>query len=327
MNRSDFYGVSSFWRNNGVLGLSRYSSIKNLMAIPLVATILFYPANISGGVLEFTSADNQSYRLSIPSYEKSKFLEEKLDKMFDEYFLKGNLTKRIDSKINELLGSEDSKKGLELTLSKLSAYEDYMIEASKETELDINFIKAYIAQESNGNYDSKSNKGSTGFGGLRELAAKETGLRVDEYVDERFDPRSIVASARYMKKCIERFGHIIGLVAYNSGPYRTSKNLKQILKKPDILRNEVIPGESRDYITQVLARTKIFSSPEEYKLDFIKKEYISMGFKQHYTKEDTSLRKLAKKYGISISDLRKANPSLKTDIIPKDVVVHIPKSY
>ncbi len=328
MNRSDFYGVSSFWRNNKVQGIGRYSALKNLIAVPIAATLWLWPANISEGIVDFTAEDNQTYTLQIPSYEKSKLLEEKLNRMFDEHFLKENLTKRIESKINELLGSKNSKRDLELTLSKLSAYEGYMIEASKETELDINFIKAYIAQESRGDPDSRSSKGSTGFGGLRELAAKEVGLRVDEYVDERFDPKSIPASARYMKKCVERFGHIIGLVAYNLGPTRTSENLKQILKKPDILENGNIPLESRDYIAQVLARAKIFSNLEEYNLGFVRKEQISTDFyKEHHTKLGTSLRKLAKKYGVSITDLKKANPSIRTDVIPKDFVVHIPEQY
>ncbi|MFH1332521.1 MAG: transglycosylase SLT domain-containing protein [archaeon] len=232
----------------------------------------------------------------------------------------------VNNKVEEFVNSEMWRKDLELALSNLSAFEDYILEASKETELGVNFIKAYLALESLGNHDAVSKKGATGLGGLMESAAKEVGLKKTRHIDERFDPKSIIGSARYMRKYIDYFDDVIlGLVAYNWGPTRVYDNLDSIKKCDDLIKNRNISLESRYYVVHVLARLKIFSDHDSYNLNFERKPlFSSMTNHEHITDKDISIKHLAKIHKVGEEALKRINPSLIAEIIPKGTVVKIP---
>ncbi|MEM4266822.1 MAG: transglycosylase SLT domain-containing protein, partial [Candidatus Nanoarchaeia archaeon] len=228
----------------------------------------------------------------------------------------------------ELVNSEEWKRELEYCLSNLSAFEDYIHEACKETGLGVNFIKAYLAMESRGNANAISNKGATGLGGMMKLAAIESDLKVNHHIDERFDPKSIIGSARYMKKCIDRFGDVIaGLIAYNWGPTNVADNLDIILSSKDLIKDQRLPLESRWYVIQVLARMKIFSNADFYNLKVEQKPLFSkMIFDEHIIKKNTTFKQLAKVFKVNEEILRKVNPALRADIIPEGTVIKIPHS-
>ncbi len=321
MDSGDSRGCSSYRRNKIVRVLDKIYSAnsirKYVIMAPIILNTLLFPSHT-----HMFSAKINEDRVKV---EKKLTLEERLEAALS-YVNPKNVKPYIEEKVDNLVKSEEWRKELEYCLSNLSAFEDYIEEASKETGLGINFIKAYLTLESRGNPEAISKKGATGLGGMMKLAAKESELKVDHHIDERFDPKSIIASARYMRRCIDRFGDVItGLLAYNWGPTSVSDNLNVIMESQDLVKDKRIPLESRWYVVQVLARMKIFSNASFYNLKIEQKPLFSkMFYYEHVVNKDTTLKHLAKLYKVDLEDLRKVNPSLRADIVPTGTKVKIP---
>lgn len=293
-----------------------------------VATPLF----LANTLLPLNKIDSMDSTYKLPpltgSYIEHSSIEQSnprdIDRIFQEELPKYKLMPRIELKVDKLL-TQNAKKDLENTIYNLSEYSDVIVDESFKAGLDANFVIAYMAQESKGDIKA-SYKGAVGLGGLMRNAALEMGLRVNDYIDERIGPRAIKGSIGYMKNCIDTFGdHITGLIAYNIGPTWTQKNIANIKKQSDITKNKVIPEQSKAYVVNVIATTKIISNPEEYELEIKKKPLASKKVREKYTTEKpTTLKEIAKKYKTTVNELRSVNPSLKSDSLPKDITLDIP---
>jgi membrane-bound lytic murein transglycosylase D len=106
--------------------------------------------------------------------------------------------------------------------------------------------------------------------------ARDMGLRVDRWVDERRDPvRSTGAAVRFIRGLREEFGSLyLAAAAYNGGPGRVSRGLARyaddlegtpgddaffVLAEKDYLRNE-----TREYVPQLIAAALIAKEPARY---------------------------------------------------------------
>ena len=106
--------------------------------------------------------------------------------------------------------------------------------------------------------------------------ARDMGLRVDRWVDERRDPvRSTGAAVRFIRGLREEFGSLyLAAAAYNGGPGRVSRGLARyaddlegtpgddaffVLAEKDYLRNE-----TREYVPQLIAAALIAKEPTRY---------------------------------------------------------------
>ena len=106
--------------------------------------------------------------------------------------------------------------------------------------------------------------------------ARDMGLRVDWWVDERRDPvKSTAAAVRFIKGLREQFGSLyLAAAAYNGGPGRVTRGLTRYaddlegtsgddlffaLAEKDYLRNE-----TREYVPQLIAAALIAKEPERY---------------------------------------------------------------
>lgn len=323
MNLGEIYDKQKAKNSNEERNRKNYlRRIKYLVAIPLFLATTLTPLNKSDSI-------DREYKLPnlTDSYtEHSSITNSRgIDKIFGEDLPKYRLMPSIELKVNELL-TQSAKKDLENAIHNLSEYSDVIVDESVRTGLDINFVMAYLAQESRGDIKGISHKGAAGLGGLMINTAKEVGLRVDKYVDERIGPQSIKGSMSYMKGCIEGFGdHIIGLIAYNAGPTWTQKNIENIKKIQDITKNPIIPEESREYVVQVIAKTKIISNAELYDFQIKKKPVASRKIREKYTTENpTTTKEIAKRYNITVNELKILNPSLKSDWVPRNVTINIP---
>jgi len=109
-----------------------------------------------------------------------------------------------------------------------------------------------LVPEVESGYDPRavSSKGAAGIWQLMPATARAFGLRVDEEVDERFDPiKSTEAAVRYIKYLKNKFGSWLAvLVAYNWGEGNLLKlGEENILKYPYRL-----PSETRNYIKRFM---------------------------------------------------------------------------
>jgi membrane-bound lytic murein transglycosylase D len=106
--------------------------------------------------------------------------------------------------------------------------------------------------------------------------ARDMGMRVDWWVDERRDPvRSTSAAVRFIRGLRDQFGSLyLAAAAYNGGPGRVSRGLARyaddlentagddaffVLAEKDYLRNE-----TREYVPQLIAAALIAKEPARY---------------------------------------------------------------
>src|SRR5712692_5678551 len=113
-----------------------------------------------------------------------------------------------------------------------------------------------------------SRAGAHGIWQFMPETAREYGLRVDWWVDERADPeRSTRAAAAYLKDLYAHFQDWpLALAAYNAGPGRVDRALADNGAHSfwDLLEEAAIPRETRGYVPTFFASLIIASDPATY---------------------------------------------------------------
>jgi membrane-bound lytic murein transglycosylase D len=113
-----------------------------------------------------------------------------------------------------------------------------------------------------------SRAGAYGIWQFMPDTAREYGLRVDWWVDERADPeRSTRAAVAYLKDLHGMFDDwSLALAAYNCGPGRVKRTLNESGASSfwELLDNGYLPKETRGYVPTFYATLLIASDPETY---------------------------------------------------------------
>lgn len=115
-----------------------------------------------------------------------------------------------------------------------------------------------------------SRTGAVGMWQFMPETARELGLRVDPWVDERRDPnRATDAAVRHIGDLTRTFGSpLLAAAAYNSGAGRVSRGLRKISGgDPDFFAladRRLLPKETRDYVPQLLAAAAIGRDPGRF---------------------------------------------------------------
>ena len=129
------------------------------------------------------------------------------------------------------------------------------------------------------NFNPNSYNAITGAKGLWQLmapTARQYGLVVNSYADERLNPeKSTEAAAKYLKDLLSIYGTnsiLLTMCSYNAGEQVIIYSLK-LIKDPDkdrtfwyLYNNNLIPPETKDYVLKVLA-LKILSENPDIKLN------------------------------------------------------------
>lgn len=161
--------------------------------------------------------------------------------------------------------------------------------------------------------------------------AKQYGLEVNEYVDERYDVEKATAAAcRFLKSLKAKYGDWESVAAaYNCGPARVSKELDSQLASTamDLYLNE----ETSRYMFRILATKLIMENPRAYG--------FSLNADQFYTPMEYEIVEVstpvedwpswAKKHGVSYAQLKDANMWIRDKTLPnktgKTYRVRVPK--
>jgi membrane-bound lytic murein transglycosylase D len=113
-----------------------------------------------------------------------------------------------------------------------------------------------------------SKAGAHGIWQFMPDTAREYGLRVDWWVDERADPeRSTRAAAAYLKDLYRQFNDWpLVLAAYNAGPGRIRRALNETGAKSfwELLEQSAVPKETRGYVPTFFATITIASDPATF---------------------------------------------------------------
>lgn len=163
-----------------------------------------------------------------------------------------------------------------------------------------------------------SRVGAHGIWQFMPETAREYGLRVDWWVDERADPeRSTRAAAKYLKDLHRMFDDwSLALAAYNCGPGRVRRTLKQAGASSfwELLDAGLLPKETRGYVPTFYATLLIASDPETY--GFTLGKTTEPEEKQVTVRGPVSLAYIAETIGVHEDSLKEMNPALRRGVVP-----------
>jgi len=163
-----------------------------------------------------------------------------------------------------------------------------------------------------------SRAGAHGIWQFMPDTAREYGLRVDWWVDERADPeRSTRAAAAYLKDLYRQFNDWpLALAAYNAGPGRIRRAMNATGGTTfwELLENEAVPKETRGYVPTFFATLTIASDPATY--GFRLGQPLDLDLKPVEVEGPLSLHYLASVGNIDEAVLRDLNPSFRQGIVP-----------
>ncbi|MGV8074388.1 MAG: lytic transglycosylase domain-containing protein [Syntrophobacteraceae bacterium] len=178
---------------------------------------------------------------------------------------------------------------------------------------------AYIPMVESHFKGKASYKGAKGYWQLLAGTARDLGLRVDRWVDERNDPiKSTQAAAKYLRSFYEQFNSWpLALAAYNAGggPVLSAMRRCRTENVWDLAKRGGLPRRTSAYVAKVFAAIQIardlenhgFDSPGDYRLyDF---ESLRVG-------APLKLDQVAKWLDVPVNELRNLNPSLNLDQVP-----------
>lgn len=316
---------------------SKNKRVSVIRKISLVALSLFILGTSSGYSSSKTNMQRQINRTE--QQEPVKVEEETLlpsQEMLEHLLKYHQIDKETDKRIRRLVAASRHKSDLERMITESTKYEDYFKEASKATGLDKNLIKAYLMVESgytNFSPNATSVRGAVGPAQMMEEAASLNGLKIIRsengtiLYDERRDPKSIIASAKFLKDLIDlhKGDVVLGLAGYNYGPTKLQSLIGQkktrVFKK--LFRNVI---ETRLYVPKVLSRMYILRYIDEYDLRVSEKPVYSdvrKASKKHVAEKNETIDGLIKKYHTDRAVIKHLNPALTSNKIPKGVEVYV----
>ncbi len=167
-----------------------------------------------------------------------------------------------------------------------------------------------------------SRAGAIGLWQFMPETAKEMGLQVTPYVDERQDPhKSTDAAMRYLKRQYTRFGSWeLALAAYNGGSGRVSRAMKRARSDNFWVVQRYLPTETSNYIPAFIAACYLGKyydehsiSPSYPDLDIQITETITIY--NYFT-----FIKLQYLTGLSIEEIELLNPCYVKGFIPSNVL-------
>ena len=124
--------------------------------------------------------------------------------------------------------------------------------------------------------DDYSSVGAVGMWQFMTSTARDVGLRVDWWVDERRDPvRETSAAVKFLGNLRDQFGSLyLAAAAYNGGPGRVSRGLSHLAldsdsSEPDdkffaLASGKSLRAETREYVPQLIAAALIGREPGRY---------------------------------------------------------------
>lgn len=143
------------------------------------------------------------------------------------------------------------------------------------------------------------------------------GLRINNHVDERFDPtQASEAAARYLKDLHDNFGDwILAIAAYNCGPGNVNKAIRRAKGKTDFWQiYPFLPRETRGYVPAFIGATYVMNYYEEH--GFEKPLLAPILTDTLLIDQDLNLKVVAEKLNIPIQVIRDLNPQYRKDVIP-----------
>jgi membrane-bound lytic murein transglycosylase D len=163
-----------------------------------------------------------------------------------------------------------------------------------------------------------SRAGARGIWQFMSDTAREYGLRVDWWVDERADPeRSTRAAARYLKDLHREFDDwALTLAAYNAGPGRVRRALADTGASSfwELSERAALPKETRGYVPTFFATILIASDPATYGFRLSSPDATEI--RRLELEGPLSLKYLAQVANLDEDTVRDLNPAFRRGVLP-----------
>jgi membrane-bound lytic murein transglycosylase D len=178
---------------------------------------------------------------------------------------------------------------------------------------------AYTAMiESGFNPVAVSRVGAKGMWQFMGPTARRYGLRVDSWVDERYDPeKSTVAAAAYLRDLYNQFGSWeLAQAAYNAGEMKVIRAMQKTGSSDfwTLADSKYLRRETKDFVPQIHAATMIGRDPDRYGFEFDEAEAVAIA--RVKVPPGTDLRRLAASASIPFVQLRSLNRVLVRGVTP-----------
>ncbi len=175
---------------------------------------------------------------------------------------------------------------------------------------------------------AKSPAGAAGLWQFMPATGRMYGLRIDKWVDERFDPiKSTEAAAQYLQDLYKIFDDwMLALASYNTGEGAIIRKINKYGGTNFWDINDYLSKETRNYVPSFLAVEKVVK-------DILKAEhfnYNDISFEEVTVNHPVSIKYLSEILDIPYKKLKKLNPHLKHGITPPNTSeyhVYVPKGY
>jgi membrane-bound lytic murein transglycosylase D len=232
-------------------------------------------------------------------------------------------TDRVEHYVQLFAGS--ARERIEARLNRGTRYEPMIRTKLREGGLPEDMY--YLALiESGFDPNAYSRAAAVGMWQFMTSTARDVGLRVDWWVDERRDPmKSTVGAVRFIKGLNEQFGSLyLAAAAYNGGPGRIARGLTRYaddlegttgddlffaLAEKDYLRNE-----TREYVPQLIAAALIAKEPEKYGMKITPEQPIS--YDSVRVGPFTPLAAVARAANATVADVQDLNPHILRGLTP-----------
>jgi len=188
--------------------------------------------------------------------------------------------------------------------------------------------------ESNFKIDAVSKSGAMGMWQFMKNSISPFGIRINEWMDERYDPWITTDAA--LKKLKENYDMLgdwtLALAAYNSGLGAVSRACK---KNPDsdywtLSKKKQLKNESINYVPKFLAISDILTNPEYYGIETIEfDETAHMDYTYVNVKRNVDISLLAEEVSIDSKLIKFLNPALFYGVTPPNTLykLRIPSEY
>lgn len=178
-----------------------------------------------------------------------------------------------------------------------------------------------------------SRAAAVGMWQFMSSTARDIGLRVDWWMDERRDPaRATDGAIKFLGYLQKQFGSFyLAAAAYNGGPGRVARGLTRFAEELEGFEGEdrffaladqdYLRAETKNYVPQLIAAALIAKTPDRYgiALDSLPLyQYDSV-----FVAPGTSLAAVALASGATSAELRDLNPALLRGMAPPDASVWV----
>jgi len=303
-------------------GLTLWAGLFTFYNLNKNKDISTFLSNVNSKVSQEQTIENKILKENLNVIETNKIKEIKSIEVNEKNY-KG-LDKLVQEQIFAYKSNPILLDAIKNSFSELSKYDDYINTAANLTGNSVSRLYALYSTESDGEIRAISDAGAAGPAQLMPGTAREMGLKVGKFIDERYSPKSLIKASEYLGKYVNSNETHAIFAAYNFGPGNVNKIIKKYGDDWEEFSKH-LPKETYNYVIRLKAREKLVDQ-----LNFRKKKLFSQEINEtniYTVKKGDNLFAIARKTNSQIKEIKRLNPTIRNyDFISPGMNLNIPKS-